>query len=38
MFSVAEVFAWTVVLVLILLAMQGLVNIIERKTLHWRTA
>ena len=38
MFSVAEVFAWTVVLVLILLALQGLVNIIERKTLHWRTA
>ena len=38
MFSIAEVFAWTVILVLILLAMQGLVNVIERKTLHWRTA
>ncbi len=38
MFSVAEVFAWTVVLVLILLAFQGLVNVIERKTLRWRTA
>jgi ABC-type nitrate/sulfonate/bicarbonate transport system permease component len=38
MFSIAEVFAWTVVLVLILLAMQGLVNVIERRTLHWRTA
>lgn len=38
MFSVAEVFAWTVVLVLILLALQGLVGVIERKTLHWRTA
>lgn len=38
MFSIAEVFAWTVVLVLILLALQGLVNIIERKTLRWRTA
>jgi NitT/TauT family transport system permease protein len=36
-FSVAEVFAWTAVLVLILIALQGLVNIIERKTLHWRT-
>ncbi|MBI2961458.1 MAG: ABC transporter permease subunit [Betaproteobacteria bacterium] len=38
MFSIAEVFAWTVVLVLILLALQGLVNVIERRTLHWRTA
>lgn len=37
-FSVAEVFAWTVVLVLILFALQGLVSIIERKTLRWRTA
>ena len=36
MFSVAEVFAWTAVLVLILFVLQGLVIYIEHKTLRWR--
>lgn len=36
LFSVADVFAWTVVLVLILLALQAGVTGIERRVLRWR--
>jgi NitT/TauT family transport system permease protein len=36
MFSIADVFAWTVVLVLILYAMQGLVSLAEHYLLRWR--
>jgi NitT/TauT family transport system permease protein len=36
MFSIADVFAWTVVLVLILYAMQGLVSVAEHYLLKWR--
>lgn len=36
LFSVADVFAWTVVLVLILLALQAGVSGIERRVLRWR--
>ena len=36
LFSVAEVFAWTVVLVLILYASLQLVNVIEERSLQWR--
>jgi NitT/TauT family transport system permease protein len=38
MFSVAQVFAWTVVLVLILFALQLIVTAIEMRALGWRTA
>lgn len=38
MFSVAEVFAWTGVLVIVLFMFQGLMNIVEKRALHWRTA
>jgi NitT/TauT family transport system permease protein len=38
MFSVAVVFAWTIVLVLILFALQMVVSAIERNALAWRTA
>jgi NitT/TauT family transport system permease protein len=38
MFSVAVVFAWTVVLVLILFVLQIMVSLIERRALAWRTA
>jgi NitT/TauT family transport system permease protein len=36
-FSVAEVFAWTGVLVIILFMFQGVMNLIERHALRWRT-
>jgi len=36
MFSVAEVFAWTVVLVAILFALQAIVTLVERRALSWR--
>ncbi|MDQ4024278.1 MAG: ABC transporter permease subunit, partial [Actinomycetota bacterium] len=35
-FSVADVFAWTIVLVALLLAMQGALGHIERVALRWR--
>jgi len=35
-FSVAEVFAWTIVLIIILLAAQVLVSWVESKALRWR--
>jgi NitT/TauT family transport system permease protein len=35
-FSVAEVFAWTVVLVVILYSLQGIVALAERRMLRWR--
>jgi NitT/TauT family transport system permease protein len=38
MFSVAQVFAWTGVLVLILFALQLIVTAIETRALRWRTA
>ena len=38
MFSVAEVFAWTLVLVAILFAFQAIVTLIERRALRWRNA
>lgn len=38
MFSVAVVFAWTTVLVLILFALQMIVSAIERNAMAWRTA
>jgi len=37
-FSVAEVFAWTVVLVAILYVLQGVVALAEHRTLRWRPA
>jgi ABC-type nitrate/sulfonate/bicarbonate transport system permease component len=37
MFSISDVFAWTTVLVLILYALQGLVNFAEHHLLRWRT-
>ena len=37
-FSVAEVFAWTLVLVIILYLLQGIISILERRTLRWRIA
>jgi ABC-type nitrate/sulfonate/bicarbonate transport system permease component len=37
MFSVAEVFAWTVILVAILYVLQGVVNFAERHLLQWRS-
>jgi NitT/TauT family transport system permease protein len=36
MFSVAEVFAWTLVLVAILFALQGIIMFAERRVLRWR--
>lgn len=38
MFSIADVFAWTVVLVIILYALQGVVSIAEWYLLRWRTS
>lgn len=38
MFSVAEVFAWTVVLVGILFAFQAIITLVERRALRWRNA
>jgi NitT/TauT family transport system permease protein len=38
MFSVADVFAWTVVLVVILFVLQGIVALAEHRALRWRTA
>jgi NitT/TauT family transport system permease protein len=37
LFSVADVFAWTVVLVAILFALEGLLNRVETRMLRWRT-
>jgi NitT/TauT family transport system permease protein len=37
MFSISEVFAWTVVLVLILYSMQGIVTFAEYRLLRWRS-
>ena len=36
MFSISDVFAWTVVLVIILYAMQGAVALCEHYLLRWR--
>jgi NitT/TauT family transport system permease protein len=38
MFSVADVFAWTVVLVAILFILQAIVAVTEHRTLRWRNA
>ena len=38
LFSVAEVFAWTVVLVAILFSFQAIVTLIEKRALRWREA
>jgi len=38
MFSVAEVFAWTLVLVLILFAFEAVLGLVERRALRWRHA
>ena len=38
MFSVAEVFAWTVVLVAILFSLQAIISFTEARMLRWRTA
>jgi NitT/TauT family transport system permease protein len=38
LFSVAEVFAWTVVLVFILFGFQALITVMERRALRWREA
>ena len=35
-FSIADIFAWTLVLILMLLASHGLVTVFERKLLCWR--
>src|SRR5262245_2540850 len=37
LFSVADVFAWTVVLVVILFALEALLNRVETRMLRWRT-
>jgi len=37
-FSVADVFAWTLVLVMILYVLQGIVSVLERRALRWRHA
>jgi ABC-type nitrate/sulfonate/bicarbonate transport system permease component len=37
MFSISDVFAWTVVLVLILYSMQGIVTFAEYRLLRWRS-
>jgi NitT/TauT family transport system permease protein len=36
MFSISDVFAWTVILVVILYALQGLVSLAEHRLLRWR--
>jgi NitT/TauT family transport system permease protein len=36
MFSISDVFAWTIILVLILYALQGLVSLAEHRLLRWR--
>ncbi len=38
LFSIADIFAWTLVLVLILLAGQQVVEVVERRCLRWRGA
>jgi NitT/TauT family transport system permease protein len=38
MFSVAQVFAWTAVLVIILFSLQIFITLVERRALYWRTA
>ena len=38
MFSIADVFAWTMVLVLVLYTLQGMVTAAEYRLLRWRTA
>lgn len=38
MFSVAQVFAWTAVLVVVLFALQAIVNFAEARALRWRNA
>lgn len=37
MFSISDVFAWTIVLVAILYALQGVVSLAEHRLLKWRT-
>ena len=37
MFSISDVFAWTIILVAILYALQGLVSLAEHHLLRWRT-
>jgi ABC-type nitrate/sulfonate/bicarbonate transport system permease component len=37
MFSVAQVFAWTAVLVIILFSLQFIITLIEKRALRWRT-
>jgi NitT/TauT family transport system permease protein len=37
-FSVPEVFAWTLVLVAMLLVLQGLISLVEKRALAWRNA
>ena len=37
LFSVADVFAWTLVLVVTLFIAEGVVNAIEKRMLRWRT-
>lgn len=37
-FSVAEVFAWTLVLVIILYVLQAIISVLERRALRWRMA
>ena len=37
MFSISDVFAWTIILVAILYALQGLVSLAEHRLLRWRT-
>lgn len=35
-FSIADIFAWTLILILMLLASHGIVSLLERKMLRWR--
>jgi NitT/TauT family transport system permease protein len=37
MFSISDVFAWTIILVVILYALQGLVSLAEHRLLRWRS-
>ena len=37
MFSISDVFAWTIILVIILYALQGLVSLAEHRLLRWRS-
>jgi NitT/TauT family transport system permease protein len=37
LFSVADVFAWTLVLIVILFLAEGVVSVIEERMLRWRT-